>query len=112
MKKESKAILLRIYIGESDHYEGKPLYIHLLQRFRKIGVAGATVLKGVAGFGMSSKIHTLMLERLSVDLPVIIEVVDTQDNIALIKKELSVVDEGLVTEEEVTVHFYGGKEKE
>src|SRR5881396_2924807 len=73
--------LMRIFIGESDKYQGKPLYEALLERLRHKGLAGATVLRGVAGFGASSVVHTDKVLRLSLDLPLIIEVVETEESI-------------------------------
>src|SRR5207245_9837325 len=81
--------LMRVFIGESDKYHGKPLYEALLERFRSKGMAGATVLRGVAGFGASSKMHTDKVLRLSVDLPLIIEVVETDASIQAIPPALS-----------------------
>lgn len=109
MKREERAILLRIIIGESDKYEGKPLYQYLLQEFKRFKLAGATVLRGMAGFGKKSQqLQTTAILRLSSDLPIIIEVVDTEEKIAQIKPLLDkVVKEGLITEEKVTVYFYG-----
>lgn len=109
MRKEERAVLLRIFIGESDKYDGKPTYQYLLQEFKKLKLAGATVLRGIAGFGKKSyHIQTTSVLRLSSDLPVIIEVVDTEEKIAQIKPLLDkVVKEGLITEEKVTIYFYG-----
>ena len=81
MRKESEAILLRIFIGESDKYEGKLLYKYLLELFKQEGLAGATVLRGIAGFGKSSRLHTTSILRLSTDLPIVIEVADRKENI-------------------------------
>ena len=72
--------LMRVFIGESDKYHGRPLYEALIEHFRQKGLAGATVLRGIAGFGASSKLHTDKVLRLSVDLPLIIEVVETRAN--------------------------------
>lgn len=109
MKKEEKTILLRIFLGESDKYNGKPAYQYLLEEFKKLKLAGATVLRGIAGFGgKSHQIQTTSVLRLSSDLPVIIEVVDTEEKISQLKPLLDkVVKEGLITEEKVTVYFYG-----
>src|SRR5881398_129521 len=81
--------LMRVFIGESDKYHGKPLYEALLERFRTKGLAGATVLRGVAGFGASSKLHTDKILRLSIDLPIIIEVVETEEAVQAILPDLS-----------------------
>ncbi len=111
---EEEAILLRIFIGESDRYEGKPLYKHLIEMFKKEGLAGATVLRGISGFGKTSRIHTTSILRLSTDLPVVVEVVDQKEKIEKIKpKLLEIVKEGLVTEEKVRIILYkGNKDKD
>jgi len=109
MKKESEAILLRIFIGESDKYEGKPLHKYLVDLFRKEGLAGATVLRGIAGFGKSSHLHTTSILRLSSDLPIVIEVADKKENIERIKPRLDeVIEQGLITEEKVKIILYEG----
>ena len=110
MKKESDAILLRIFIGESDKYEGMPLSSYLVELFKKEGLAGATVLRGINGFGKSSKLHTTSILRLSDSLPIVIEVVDRKENIERIKPKLdNVIEEGLITEEEVKIILYEGR---
>ena len=106
-------VLVRIFIGESDRWHHQPLHIALLQRLRKEGIAGATVLHGVAGFGANSVVHTSHLLGLSQDLPVLIEVVDTQDQIDRIMPVLDeMVTEGLVTMEKVEVVKYAPGRKE
>ena len=89
--------LLRIFIGESDKHDGKPLYEWIVLKARQEGLAGATVLRGMMGFGAHSRIHTFKIERLSEDLPIIIEIVDTREKL---EKFLSIIDneieEGLV----------------
>jgi hypothetical protein len=110
MKKESDAVLLRIFIGESDKYNGVPLYKYLVEFFKKEGLAGATVLRGVSGFGKSSKLHTTSILRLSDDLPIVVEVVDRKENIERVKPKLDdVIEEGLITEEEVKIILYEGR---
>ncbi len=110
MKKESDAILLRIFIGESDKYEGIPLSRYLVELFKKEGLAGATVLRGISGYGKSSKLHTTSILRLSDDLPIVIEVVDRKENIERIKPKLdNVIEEGLITEEDVKIILYEGR---
>ena len=110
MKKESDAVLLRIFIGESDKYEGVPLSRYLVEFFKKEGLAGATVLRGISGFGKSSKLHTTSILRLSDDLPIVIEVVDRKENIERIKPKLdNVIEEGLITEEDVKIILYEGR---
>jgi len=99
--------LMRIFIGESDKYHGKPLYEALLERFRAKGLAGATVLRGVAGFGASSKVHTDKILRLSLDLPLIIEVVETEEAIQAILPDLDeMIGGGLITLERARVILY------
>jgi len=99
--------LMRIFIGESDKYEGKPLYEVLLHRLRERGLAGATVLRGVAGFGASSKMHTEKVLRLSLDLPLIVEVVETEEAIQSILPDLDdLIGGGLITLERARVIMY------
>lgn len=105
--------LLRIFIGESDKYEGQPLYEWIVFKAKEFGLAGSTVLRGIQGFGAQSRIHTSKLLRLSEDMPIIIEIVDT---IEKIEEFLPLVDdaikEGLATVEKVTIRFYrSGKPK-
>jgi len=110
MKKESDAVLLRIFIGESDKYNGVPLSKYLVEFFKKEGLAGATVLRGISGFGKSSKLHTTSILRLSDDLPIVVEVVDRKENIERVKPKLDdVIEEGLITEEEVKIILYEGR---
>ena len=98
---------LRIFIGESDKHDGKPLYEWIVLRARAQGLAGATVLRGIMGFGADSRIHTAKIERLSEDLPIIVEIVDTREKLEAF---LPVVDaailEGLATLEKAQVRFY------
>jgi len=111
MKKESDAILLRICISESDKYEGKLLSNYLIEFFKQKGLAGATALRGISGFGKSSKLHTTSILRLSDDLPIVIEVVDRKENIERVKPRLGeIIEEGLITEEEVKIIFHQSKE--
>jgi len=111
MKKESEAVLLRIFIGEDDRYDGKPLYKYLIELFRKEGMAGATVLRGMDGFGKTSHYHTTSILRLATDLPIVVELVDTREKIDRILPKLEgVVTSGMITEEKVTIIFYEGDE--
>ena len=111
MKKESEAILLRIFVGESDEYGGEKLYKYIIDMLKSEGVAGATVLRGITGFGKTSHIHTTSILRLSTDLPIVIEVTDKKENIEKIKPKLDeVIKEGLITEEKVKIIFYDGNE--
>jgi len=99
--------LMRILIGVSDKYHGKPLYEALLERFRKKGLAGATVLRGVAGFGAGSAVHTEKVLRLSLDLPIVIEVVETEEAIQSILPDLDeLIGGGLITLERARVIMY------
>src|ERR1041385_6450940 len=81
MKLEGDAQLLRIFIGESDRFQGRPLYEAIVLKARELHLAGATVLRGAMGFGKSSRLHTNKILRLSADLPLVIEIVDQQDKI-------------------------------
>jgi len=99
--------LMRIFIGESDKYQGKPLYEALIERMRARGLAGATVLRGVAGFGASSKVHSDKILRLSLDLPLIIEIVDTEEAINSMLPDLDeMIGGGLITLERAKVIMY------
>lgn len=110
MKLEGEGKLLRIFIGESDTWHGRPLYEAIVQVARKEGMAGATVIRGIEGFGADSRLHTSRILRLSEDLPVIIEIADTEENIDRVLPKLDeMVGEGLVTIEPVHVIAYRGK---
>lgn len=99
--------LMRIFIGESDKYQGMPLADALVRRMREKGLAGVTVLRGVAGFGASSRLHTDRVLRLSLDLPLIVEVVETEEAIQAILPDLDeMIDGGLVTLERARVIMY------
>lgn len=99
--------LLRIFIGESDRHEGHPLHEWLLERAREQGLAGATVVRGLSGFGAHSRMHTAKILRLSEDLPIIIEIVDTAEKIeAFLGVADGAIDEGLATVESVNIRFY------
>ena len=103
----SQAVLLRAFIGESDKADGKPLYEVIVEAARKNGLAGATVLRGYLGFGANSRIHTSKVLRLSEDLPVVVEIVDTEEKIEAFLPELDArIDEGLVTIEKVRIIAY------
>ena len=107
MKLPEKGQLLRIFIGESDRSEGHPLYEAIVNEARRLNMAGATVLKGVMGFGASSRIHTTKVLRLSEDLPMVIEIIDKKERINLLMPYLDKhVKEGLITLEEVRVIKY------
>jgi len=113
MKLPSEAELLRIFIGESDKHEGRPLYEIVVESARRRGMAGTTVLRGIEGFGANSRIHTSKILRLSEDLPIVIEIVDRPERIAAFLPELDqLIGEGLVTLEKVRVIVYRHKASE
>ena len=99
--------LLRIFLGESDRHEGLPLYEWLVRRAKEQGLAGATVLRGIEGFGAHSRLHTAKILRLSTDLPIVVEIVDTIEKIeAFLPVVDAAVAEGLATVEKVDIRFY------
>ena len=101
------AKLLRIYIGESDHWHGRPLSTAIVELLRSQGIAGATVLRGVEGFGANSRIHTAHILRLSEDLPLVIEVVDSKDRMEAILPAIDeMVSDGMVTISDIEVVHY------
>jgi len=104
---EGERTLMRIHIGERDKWEGRPLYEALIELFRREGFSGVTILRGVAGYGSSSRLHTEKILRLSQDLPIVVEVVEYSDRIEKILPQLdSMVSGGLVTLEKVRVILY------
>jgi len=103
----SEGCLLRIFIGEADKHAGKPLYEWIVLQAREQGLAGATVLRGLMGFGAHSRLHTFKIERLSLDLPIVVEIVDTRDKIELFLALIdTVISEGMATLEKAQIHFY------
>ena len=107
MKLEGEGKLLRLFIGESDTWHGKPLYQAIVERVRAEGLAGATVVRGIEGFGADSRLHTSRILRLSEDLPLVIEVVDTEEHIRRVLPLLDeMVKEGMLTVEKVHVVSY------
>lgn len=107
MKLEGEGKLLRIFVGESDRWEGQPLFEAIVRKVREAGGAGATVLRGIEGFGAHSRIHTARILRLSEDLPIVIEVVDTAARIdALLPLLDEMIEDGLVTIETVRILRY------
>ncbi|HOW43175.1 MAG TPA: DUF190 domain-containing protein [Candidatus Omnitrophota bacterium] len=103
-------MLLRIFVGETDHYKGKALYEQIVLKARELNLAGATVVRGIMGFGADSRMHTAKLLRLSEDLPVVIEIVDTEEKLTALLPFLDeVVEEGLITLEKVRVIKYRHK---
>ena len=107
MKIPEQGGLLRIFIGESDRWHGTPLYEAIVLRARELHMAGATVLRGPMGFGAHSRLHTAKVLRLSEDLPIVIEIVDSREKIDVLLPHIdAMVAEGLVTLEEVRVIKY------
>jgi len=110
MKLEGTGTLLRIFIGESDRWHGKPLYEAIVLSAREHGLAGATVLRGPMGYGANSLIHTAKIVRLSTDLPMVIEIVDTEEKIHGFLPVLDeMVAEGMMTLEKVQIVRYEGR---
>src|SRR5262249_17347901 len=104
------AVLLRIFLGESDRHDGKPLYEALVLKAREMHLGGATVLRGPMGFGHSSRLHTAKILRLSEDLPMVVELVDTEEKInAYLETIEPMMGSGLITLEKVQVLQYGPK---
>lgn len=107
MKLKGTGLLLRIYLGESDHWHGKPLYQAIVARMRERGLAGATVLRGIEGFGAKQHLHTSRILSLSEDLPVLIEAVDSEEKVRAIIPEIDeMLGDGLMTLEKVEVITY------
>jgi PII-like signaling protein len=106
---DGELVLARVFMGESDKWHHQPLYLALVERLRREGFAGATVLRGITGFGARSIVHTTHLLDLSADLPLVVEIVDTDDHVQ--SKLLPILDEmvkgGLVTLEKARVVRYG-----
>lgn len=99
--------LLRIFIGESDKHDGMPLYEWIVRKARESGLAGATVLRGLQGFGANSRVHTAKILRLSTDLPIVVEIVDTMEKIeAFLPAIDNAMKEGLITLEKVHIRLY------
>ena len=112
MKIPENGKLLRVFIGESDKWRNKPLYEAIVLKARELGLAGATVLRGPMGFGANSHLHTAKILRLSVDLPMVIEIVDSEEKVNLLLPHLDeMVLEGLVTLEDVCVLKYRASDK-
>src|SRR5450432_1266093 len=112
MQLPEAALLLRIFLGESDRWQHQPLYEAIVLKARELHLAGATVLRGPMGYGAASRIHTAKILRLSMDLPIVIEIIDTEEKV---KTLLPFLDEamggGLITLEKVTViHYRDGQE--
>jgi uncharacterized protein len=104
---EQEGVLLRIFVVESDRWHGRPLYEAIVERARELGLAGATVLRGLEGFGAHSQVHTSRILRLSEDLPVVIEIIDREENVQPLLDVLeSMIPEGLATLEKVRMMIY------
>lgn len=104
--------LLRVFVGESDRWEGKPLYEAIVLKARELHLAGATVVKGMMGFGKSSRLHTTHLLALSEDLPMVVEIVDSREKLEQLMPFLEeAVSDGLVTIERAEVVWYRGKSR-
>ncbi len=104
--------LLRIFIGESDRHAGKPLYEWLVLEARARGLAGATVLRGMMGYGAASRLHTFKVERLSLDLPIVVEIVDARDRLEEFLAHVdAAIGDGLATIEKAEVRFYRGRSR-
>ena len=110
MQIPKQALLLRIFIGEDDKFGGSPLHEAIVLKARELHLAGATVLRGPMGFGASSRLHTTKILRLSEDLPLVIEIVDSEDKInGFLPKLDEMMTSGLITLEKVQVLQYGAK---
>lgn len=104
---QENGVLLRVFTGESDRYQHKPLYEAIVRKARELGLAGATVLRGTEGFGARSVVHKAALLEMSTDLPVVIEIVDTEEKIKLLLPHLeTMVQEGMITMEYVVILMY------
>ncbi len=107
MRMPSEGYLLRVFIGETDRYDGKALYEYIVLKARELNLAGVTVTRGIMGFGANSRVHTAKILRLSEDLPVVVEIVDTRENLQKLRPFLdAAVGEGLITMEPVEVIMY------
>ena len=113
MKLEGPGERLTIYIGEADQHNHRPLYTEIVERAHKAGLAGATVIRGIEGFGASSSIHTTRILRLSEDLPVAIIIVDVPERIDAFLPQLDeLITEGLVVREDIDIVVYRGRNNE
>ena len=107
MQLPEEGFLLRIFIGEADRYEHKPLYEWIILKAREQNLAGATALRGMMGFGANSAIHTFKIERLSEDLPIVVEIVDTQEKLEAFLELIDPhIKSGLVTLEKARIKFH------
>ena len=107
MRFEEDDVLLRIYLGESDMYHGRPVYEHIVLKARELKLSGATVLRGIMGFGIHSHMRSAGILTLSADLPIVIEIVDKEEKIDMLLPFLDeIMGEGLVTKESIHVYRY------
>lgn len=107
MRLEGERVLLRVFLGEDDRFEGRPLWEAILERLRAAGFAGATVIRGLAGFGAKSVFHRASLLRLSSDLPIVVEAVEDEAKVRAILADLDrMMGDGLVTIERAHVVLY------
>ncbi|WP_026486723.1 DUF190 domain-containing protein [Caldanaerobius polysaccharolyticus] len=113
MNIKGKGKLLKIFIGESDQWHGEPLYHAIIKKIKENGLAGATVIRGIEGYGANSRLHSARLLRLSEDLPIVIEVVDVEDRINSILSVLDgMIKEGLmIVIQDVEIYKYAGNKK-
>jgi hypothetical protein len=112
MTLEGEALLVRIYIGESDHWEGRPLYDAIVRHLRERGIRGVSVFRGIEGYGRSSRVHTTRILALSEDLPILVEAVDESERLRAVLAELEpMIGGGLVTLERVEVVVYRSADK-
>jgi PII-like signaling protein len=112
MNTNENGVLLRVFIGEADRFDRKPLYEAIVEKARELGLAGATVLRGSEGFGASSVVHRAGLLEMSADLPIVIEIVDNEPNVQKLLPALqTMVTEGMITMEHVTILAYRSREK-
>ena len=108
MNVPKQALLLRVFFGENDQHEGRPLYEAIVMKARQAHLAGATVLRGAMGFGHSSRLHTAKILRLSDDLPLVVEIVDAEEKVRAFLPQLeTMMTSSLVTLERVEVLQYG-----
>lgn len=112
MTLEGDALLVRIYIGESDQWEGRPLYDAIVRHLRERGIRGVSVFRGIEGYGRSSRVHTTRILALSEDLPILVEAVDEPERVRTVLAELEpMITGGLVTLERVEVVVYRSADK-
>jgi uncharacterized protein len=112
MKLEGENLLLRVFVGESNRRGGVPLYEAIVQHARALGLSGATVLRGIVGYGANSRMHRASILRLSGDLPIVVEIVDRRERVERLLEDLDEwIDDGMVTVEPVQVLLYRGREQ-